>query len=218
MTKEEIRDLMLSTKVVPLFYQADKTVARNLVDACFKGGARVIEFTNRGEAAKEVFIDLLAHCNANYPELALGIGSIANKAQAEEFIGLGAHFLVSPFIDKEISDTCKAHDIFWTGGCATLTEMNTAHNWGVSIIKAFPGNILGPSFVKAAKAPCPWLKIMPTGGVEPTEESLSSWFNAGVSCVGMGSKLFVKDNEGNFQYEKIVDRIQFSLLVANNLD
>lgn len=215
MTKEKIEQLMLSTKVVPLFYQADVEIAKQLVDACYEGGARLIEFTNRGEKAKEVFAELVRYTESNYPEMAMGIGSVANAEQAEEFIQMGAHFLVSPFIDKAIYDACNSHGKFWTGGCSTLTEMNTAYNWGVTVVKAFPGNVLGPSFIKAVKAPCPWLQIMPTGGVKPTEENLSEWFGAGVSCVGMGSQLFVKDETGAFDYKRITETLQLSIDIAH---
>ncbi len=207
---------MLQSKVIPLFYEADKGTARKLVDACYAGGARVIEFTNRGKEAAEVFRDLLGYCNEKYPELALGIGSIANAEQAEQYIGMGAHFLVSPFLDKGVADTCAKHNKLWSGGCATLTEMHTAHSWGVPLMKAFPGNILGPDFVKAAKAPCPYFNIMVTGGVKPTEENLRAWFDAGASCVGMGSQLFAKKEDGSFDYAKIEKLLNKSMRITQD--
>lgn len=217
MNKERIIDLMLDTKVIPLFYEADTSTARKLVDACFAGGARVIEFTNRGDQAEKVMIDLLAYCGELYPELALGVGSIATPAQANRFMDLGAHFLVSPFLDEEIATTCAKRNILWTGGSATLTEMHTAHKWGVPLMKAFPGNLLGPDFIKAAKAPCPWLQIMPTGGVKPEKENLERWFNAGAVCVGMGSKLFVKDDQGGFDYPQIAELVKSSIAIARSV-
>ena len=216
MGKDNIIDLMLETKIIPLFYEANKETARKLVDACYEGGARVIEFTNRGDKAADVFADLITYCNENYPNLALGIGSIANKQQVDQFVALGAHFLVSPFISEELAEASKAHNILWTGGCATLSEMNQANNWGVPLMKAFPGNILGPSFIKAAKAPCPYFKIMPTGGVKPTEDNLRSWFDAGASCVGMGSQLFVKHEDGSFNIPKITELLKESIRIAHN--
>lgn len=215
MEKERIINLMLETKVIPLFYEADTEIARKLLDACYAGGARVIEYTNRGDQAETVFADMVSYCKEKYPELALGVGSISTTEQVNRFVELGAHFLVSPFIDEDIAMECKKLDIFWTGGCATLTEMNTAHKWGVPLMKAFPGNILGPAFIKGAKAPCPWLKIMPTGGVKPEEENLRSWFDAGASCVGMGSKLFLKDEIGNFKYDKITSLLKESIKISN---
>ncbi len=215
---DRIIQLMLETKVIPLFYEPNKDIAKKLVDACYAGGARVIEFTNRGEKAEEVFVDILEYSKKNYPELAMGIGSIANAEQANRFMDLGAHFLVSPFIDEDIAKACAQRNMFWTGGCATLTEMNTAHKWGVPLMKAFPGNILGPAFIKGAKAPCPWLKIMPTGGVKPEEDNLRSWFDAGASCVGMGSRLFVKNPDGSFDYNLITDLLTKSINIANSSD
>lgn len=214
MEKKNIMKFLHETKVVPLFYVADSNVAIKLIDACYAGGARVIEFTNRGEKAEKVFIDMIAYCNERYPELALGVGSIANAEQVDRFADLGAHFLVSPFVCEDVVAACAKRDMFWTGGCATLTEMNNAHKMGVKLMKAFPGNILGPAFIKGAKAPCPWLEIMPTGGVEPTEENLSAWFKAGAFCVGMGSQLFVKDESGDYDYHKIKELLRFSIATA----
>lgn len=216
MTKDEIIDLMLETKVIPLFYEGDKKIARKLVDACYEGGARVIEFTNRGDKAAEVFADLVEYCNEKYPSLAMGIGSVANKEQVNQFVKIGAHFLVSPFISEELASASKAHNIMWTGGCATLSEMNRAYQWGVPLMKAFPGNILGPAFIKAAKAPCPYFKIMPTGGVKPTEENLRTWFDAGASCVGMGSQLFVKNDDGSFDIPRITELLKESIRIAKS--
>lgn len=218
MEKEKIIELMLQTKVIPLFYEGEPSTAEKLVDACYSGGARVIEFTNRGEKAAEVFAYLVHYCNENYQDLALGVGSIANVDQADHFIALGAHFLVSPFIDEEIATKCAELDVFWTGGCATITEMHTADKWGVPLMKAFPGNILGPAFIAAAKAPCPWFKIMPTGGVKPEEENLTAWFSAGASCVGMGSKLFVKNEDGSFDYAKIESLLTQSIQIAQKFN
>ena len=217
MDSNKILGLMLKTKVIPLFYVGDGDVAKKLIDACYEGGARVIEFTNRGKMAEMVFTEMISHCKAKYPELALGVGSISTVEQAERFKNLGAHFLVSPFIDEDIAMFCKKNDFFWTGGCATLSEMHTAHKWGVTLMKAFPGNILGPDFIKAAKAPCPWLKIMPTGGVKPEEENLTAWFGAGASCVGMGSRLFVKTSSGEYNYDKISNLLKSSIEIADKV-
>lgn len=215
MEKEQIIELMLETKVIPLFYEADKETARLLVDACYEGGARVIEFTNRGDKALEVFEDLIAYGEEYYPAMAFGIGSIASVDQAEQFTNVGAHFLVSPFLDEDVAKYAASSNVFWTGGCATLTEMHTAYKWGVPLMKAFPGNILGPAFIKAAKAPCPYFTIMPTGGVKPEASNLKEWFSAGASCVGMGSKLFVKNTEGAFDYSKITELLKFSISTAS---
>ena len=208
---------MFRCRVIPLFYESDLTTAKALIDACYIGGARVVEFTNRGENASAVFSELIKYCNENYEDMALGIGSIANLEQAETYINLGAHFLVSPFLDKEVAEFCDSNDILWSGGCATLTEMHTAYKWGVPILKLFPGNVLGPSFVKAAKAPCPYFNIMVTGGVKPTAENLRSWFDAGTNCVGMGSQLFVKKDDGSFDYNLISKLLKESMQVVNQV-
>ena len=214
MTNTEVLNVLESAPVVPLFYNSDSEVACNLIDACYQGGARASEFTNRGEKAAEVFAEMVEYCRERYPAMALGVGSIANVQQAELFINSGADFLVSPFIDKSLSDFANSHDIFWTGGCGTLTEMQTAYSWGVPLLKLFPGNIYGPGMIKAAKAPCPWLKIMPTGGVKPEEENLSRWFSAGATCVGMGSQLFVKKDNGEFDYNQITAKLIHSMTIA----
>lgn len=208
---------MLETKVIPLFYEANPQTAIQLVDACYAGGARVIEFTNRGDQAEVVFAQLIAHCRTNCPDLALGVGSISTVDQVGRFADLGAHFLISPFLDEAIAKASKQRNLMWTGGCGTLTEMQTAYNWGVPIVKAFPGSTLGPAFIKAVKAPCPWIQIMPTGGVKPEQENLHNWFTAGASCVGMGSRLFVKDQAGNFDYQKISSLLQFSIQTAKEI-
>lgn len=215
MKKEDIIAKMAETKIVPLFYNGDGDISKKLVDSCYAGGARIIEFTNRGDKAFEVYCELLDYAKNQYPDLAVGIGSIASAEQAKSYIDAGAPFLVSPFISKEIFDVAARHNVFWTGGCGTLTEMQTAYTWGVEVLKLFPGNIYGPAMIKAAKAPCPWLKIMPTGGVKPEEENLKAWFSAGATCVGMGSQLFVKKDNGDFDFDAIQDKVSLSIGIAN---
>ena len=218
MTKNEVLELLVNTKIVPLFYQGDIDIAKQLVAACHAGGARVIEFTNRGEQAVEVFRELSPYCKRSFPDLASGVGSIANTEQAELFLELGADFLVSPFIKESLALYANERDVLWSGGCGSITEMQTAFEWGVPLLKLFPGNIYGPAMIKAAKAPCPWLKIMPTGGVKPEEDNLKSWFSAGASCVGMGSQLFVKNDDGSFNYDAITDKVALSVNVSSLFD
>jgi len=214
MTNSEVLKVLEAAPVVPLYYNSDPEIACKLMDACYQGGARAIEFTNRGEKAAEVFAVMAEYGKEHYPAMALGVGSIANVEQAELFMKSGADFLVSPFIDKSLADFANSQDIFWTGGCGTLTEMQTAYSWGVPLLKLFPGNIYGPGMIKAAKAPCPWLKIMPTGGVKPEEGNLTGWFSAGATCVGMGSQLFVKNDDGEFDYAQIKEKLMHSLTIA----
>ena len=214
MRNQEIVDVLERAPIVPLYYHEDPATACSLMDACYLGGARALEFTNRGEHAMRVFTAMCKHRDANYPDMALGIGSISNTEQIQNFIDVGADFLVSPFISKSLADFAKSKDIFWTGGCGTLTEMQTAYSWGVPLLKLFPGNIYGPAMIKAAKAPCPWLKIMPTGGVKPEKENLEAWFGAGATCVGMGSQLFTKDENGAYNYASITEKVASSLRIA----
>jgi 2-dehydro-3-deoxyphosphogluconate aldolase / (4S)-4-hydroxy-2-oxoglutarate aldolase len=215
MDKNKVLELLLSTKIVPLFYEANAETAMQLVAACYKGGARVIEFTNRGDQAKVVFEELATFCKIHYPEMALGIGSIANVDQAKSFLKVGADFLVSPFIKESLALFAKEQGILWTGGCGTLTEMQTAYEWGVPLLKLFPGDIYGPAMIKSSKAPCPWLKIMPTGGVKPEQENLKAWFSSGASCVGMGSQLFVKKPNGEFDFEAIQEKVELSIKISS---
>jgi len=124
----------------------------------------------------------------------LGVGSIVDAGTTSLYLQLGANFIVSPLLNPEMAKVCNRRKVLWSPGCGTLTEILEACEWGAEIVKIFPGtHVGGPGFVKAIKGPCPWLSIMPTGGVAPTEENLKPWFEAGVTCVGMGSKLFSKE-------------------------
>lgn len=183
---------MKSTGMIPVFYHPDVTVAKGVIDAAYKGGVRIFEFTNRGGNAFDVFRQLLVHIE-QYPDLILGIGTIMDSATAEKFIDAGAHFIVSPILNTDMAETCRKHEIMWVPGCATLTEIVTGKNHGAEVIKIFPGSVLGPGFVSAVMPVVPGLQLMPTGGVEPTEQNLGAWFKAGVICVGMGSQLFTKE-------------------------
>ncbi len=196
-TPESIVGIMRSSGMIPVFYHADIDVAKSVVDACYRGGVRVFEFTNRGGNAFDVFSALLKHVE-QYPDLLLGIGTILDGSTAKKFIDAGAHFIVSPILKAEMAHVCKEHNMLWIPGCATLTEIVTAKELGAYVIKLFPGSVLGPDFVSSVLPVVPGLQLMPTGGVEPTEESLSSWFKAGVVCVGMGSKLMLKNADGSF--------------------
>lgn len=191
-SKHQVVGAMKSTGMIPVFYHADVEVAKGVIDASYKGGVRVFEFTNRGGNAYDVFVQLLKHIE-KYPDLMLGIGTIMDGATTKKFIDAGAHFIVSPILKAEMAKVCKEHDILWAPGCATLTEIVTGKELGAEIIKIFPGSVLGPGFVSAVMPVVPGLQLMPTGGVEPNEKNLSAWFKAGVVCVGMGSQLFTKE-------------------------
>jgi len=191
-SSETIQQAMRSSGMIPVFYHADVEVAKAVVDASYKGGVRVFEFTNRGENAFQVFTQLLKHAQS-YPDLILGIGTVMNAETTVRFSEAGAHFIVSPVLKAEMAAACQKENKPWIPGCATLTEIVTARDLGAKIIKIFPGSVLGPGFVSSVMPVIPGLQLMPTGGVEPTEANLSAWFKAGVVCVGMGSQLFTKE-------------------------
>lgn len=178
--------------MIPVFYHPDEKVCREVLTACYDGGVRAFEFTNRGNNAMTVFKSLRAFVSDNYPDLLLGTGTILDATAAKEFIAAGADFIVSPILKKEIADIAIESGKYWIPGCATLTEIALAEEWGADLIKLFPGSVLGSGFVSAVLGPMPWLKLMPTGGVETDEESLKGWFDAGVTCVGLGSQLLKK--------------------------
>lgn len=178
------------TPIVPLFFNADLGVAKSVLKACYDGGIRVFEFTNRGAEAPTIFAKLTDYCEQECPDLVLGIGTIYDAKQATEFIQMGADFMLQPFTTPEVGEICAKHDVPWMPGTMTLTEIRNAEVMGAKIVKIFPGNVVGPAFVKAIKGPMPHSKIMVTGGVEPTHESMKTWFDAGAAVVGMGSQLF----------------------------
>lgn len=177
--------------VIPVFYHADTELCKEVLKASYAAGIRVFEFTNRGDFAHEVFGTLNRWAATELPELMLGVGSVVDAPTAALYIQLGAAFVVSPLLNEEMAPVCNRRKILWAPGCGSLSEIGRAEELGAEIVKIFPGSSVGgPEFVKAVKGPCPWSSIMPTGGVEPTEESLRAWFKAGVTCVGMGSNLF----------------------------
>lgn len=195
------------TPIVPLFFNADLTVAQQVLKACYDGGIRVFEFTNRGVEAPTIFAKLIDYCEKECPDLVLGIGTIYDAKQANEFIAMGADFMLQPFTTPEVGEVCAKHDIPWMPGTMTLTEIRNAEILGAKYVKIFPGNVVGPGFVKAIKGPMPKTKIMVTGGVEPNKESLSSWFGAGAAAVGMGSQLFPADLIAKKDYQAISNTI-----------
>jgi 2-dehydro-3-deoxyphosphogluconate aldolase / (4S)-4-hydroxy-2-oxoglutarate aldolase len=180
--------------LVPVFYQADAATAIALVQACYDGGMRVVEFTNRGEAALAVFTELVSHARQHRPGLLLGIGTILTPDEANTFIDAGADFVVQPVTTASVGAVCRERNTPWIPAGATLNEIYQATLLGAEIVKVFPGNVVGPGFIKAIKGPMPHLNLMVTGGVEPTAESLKTWFGAGATAVGLGSQLFTGEN------------------------
>lgn len=207
----EVAEVMHNTGLVPLFYNGEIETSKAVLEACYKGGARLLEFTARGDFAHEVFGELNKYALANLPGMVLGVGSITDAAAASRFMALGANFIVTPVLREDIALVCNRRKVLWSPGCGSLTEITRAEELGCEIVKLFPGGIYGPDFVKAIRGPQPWTSIMPTGGVSPTKESLESWFKAGVTCVGMGSKLIKKESDGSYDLEAIEKNIRFSL-------
>ena len=192
--KMQVLDAIVSTGMVPVYYNKDVEIAKQVVKACYEGGVRAFEFTNRGDFAHEVFAELIKFATKECPELVLGVGSIVDAGTASLYLQLGANFVVGPLFNPEIAKVCNRRLVPYTPGCGSVSEIGFAPEVGCDLCKIFPaGNVGGPSFVKNIKAPMPWSMIMATGAVEPTEENLSAWFKAGVTCVGMGSKLFPKE-------------------------
>jgi 2-dehydro-3-deoxyphosphogluconate aldolase/(4S)-4-hydroxy-2-oxoglutarate aldolase len=184
---------MLDGGLVPLFYHADLTVAQQIAHALACGGARVLEFTNRGDFAFEVFGPLLKHCAREHPELIIGVGSVEDAPTAALYLAMGANFVVGPNFNEEVARLCNRRKVPYLPGCGTVSEIAQAEELGVEIVKIFPGeSVGGPDFVKAVRGPRPWTRLMPTGGVTPEEDNLRAWFSAGVACVGMGSNLVRK--------------------------
>lgn len=192
--KIRVLSAMAETGLVPVYYNKDATTAKQVLKACYAGGVRAFEFTNRGDFAHEVFGELAKFSATECPEMILGVGSVVDAPTAAMFIQAGANFVVGPLFNPDVANVCNRRLIPYTPGCGSVSEIGFAQEAGCDLCKIFPaGNVGGPSFVSNIKAPMPWSMIMATGAVEPTEENLSAWFNAGVTCVGMGSKLFPKE-------------------------
>ena len=203
---------MMKNGLVPVFYSPDIEVAKQVAAACANGGCPLLEFTNRGDHAWEVFTKLEQFCSKHHPEMILGVGSVVDPYTAALYINCGANFVVGPVLNPEVARLCNRRHIPFSPGCGTMSEISQAEELGCDIVKIFPGaEVGGPDFVKAALGPCPWMKIMPTGGVEATESSLKSWFKAGVACVGMGSNLITKDLLKTGDYKGIADNVRQTL-------
>ncbi|MCR9264166.1 MAG: bifunctional 4-hydroxy-2-oxoglutarate aldolase/2-dehydro-3-deoxy-phosphogluconate aldolase [Flavobacteriaceae bacterium] len=196
----EVAQVMQETGMVPLFYHPDVELGKKVLKACYDGGARLLEFTARGDFAYEVFSELNKYALAELPGMIMGVGSITDAAAASLFIQMGANFIVTPSLREDIAVTCNRRKIMYSPGCGSLTEINRAEELGVEIIKLFPGSTYGPGFVKAIKGPQPWTSIMPTGGVSTETDNLKAWFVSGVTCVGMGSQLISKQILANQDY------------------
>ena len=216
-TRIEVAQVMKESGMIPLFFHTDVEVAKKVLKACYDGGARLMEFTNRGDFALEVFTELTKYAIKDLPEMIMGVGSVTDAGAASAYMLNGANFVVTPVLREDIAVVCNRRKVLWSSGCGSLTEIAKAEELGCEIVKLFPGSTYGPGFVKGVLAPQPWTSIMPTGGVSPTEENLKGWFDAGVTCVGMGSKLMAKHSDGSFDYDKIKEQTKQALQIISDL-
>ncbi|MFZ5971814.1 MAG: bifunctional 4-hydroxy-2-oxoglutarate aldolase/2-dehydro-3-deoxy-phosphogluconate aldolase [Bacteroidota bacterium] len=200
-SRQQVNDLIDEHRFLPLFNPDSLEVTQRVLKAAYEGGVRLFELTNRSKNALEIFQQVFPFVQKQLPGLVLGAGTIMDETSARAFYEAGAAFIVSPVIPAQVARYCEGNHICWVPGASTLNEIVHAHQLGADMVKIFPANYLGgPGFVEAIKAPCPWIKVMPTGGVEGSEENLRAWFKAGVRCVGIGSHLFRKEKiaAGNF--------------------
>ena len=205
----EVLNTMIEIGLIPVFYNKDVEVAKKIVEACSAGGAKVVEFTNRGDLAYQVFAELVRHFAEKDPGIILGVGSVIDPSTAALYISSGANFVVGPVLNPEVAKVCNRRKVSYSPGCGSASEISEAEELGVEICKVFPGSqVGGPAFVKAVRGPCPWTRLMPTGGVDATEESIKGWFKAGASCVGMGSRLVRKDLVSAGNWEEITRKVR----------
>lgn len=204
---------MAETGMVPVFYHSDLETSKQVLKACYEGGVRAFEFTNRGDFAHEIFGELNKWAAKECPEMILGIGSIVDAGTASLFLQLGANFVVGPLLNPDIFKVCNRRQVAYIPGCGSVSEVGYAQELGAEVVKVFPGDVVGPGFVKGLKAPMPWSNVMVTGGVTPTEENLTKWFSAGVTAVGMGSNLFPKDVIAAKDWGKITEMCKEALAI-----
>ena len=208
---------MKETGIVPVFYNADVEVSKNVLKACYKGGIRAFEFTNRGDFAQDVFAELVKFASRELPGMIMGVGSVVDPGTASLYIQLGANFVVGPVFNPAIAPVCNRRLIPYCPGCGSVTEVSTAQEAGCDVCKVFPGDVLGPAFVKDLRGPMPWSQIMVTGGVKPEKANLEGWFKAGATCVGMGSNLFPKDVIAAGEWSKITELCRGALEIVKQV-
>lgn len=213
----EVASVMKETGMVPLFFHTDIELGKKVVKACYDGGARLMEFTSRGDFAFEIFGELNKYALAKLPGMILGVGSITDAAAASLYMQLGANFIVTPVLREDIALVCNRRKVLWSPGCGSLTEIAKAEELGCEIVKLFPGDIYGPNFIKAIKGPCPWTSIMPTGGVSTSEENLKNWFDAGATCVGIGSNLISKEILDHQDFDELKAQVQATLAIITRI-
>ena len=207
----EVANAMKETGMIPLFFNNDIELSKQVLKACYDGGARLMEFTNRGDFAIEVFKLLIRYSQEELPGMILGVGSVTDAGAASQYMLYGANFIVTPVYREDIAIVCNRRKVLWSPGCGTLSEIGKAEEMGCELVKLFPGSTYGPGFVKAIKGPQPWTSIMPTGGVSTEESNLRGWFEAGVTCVGMGSKLISKEILANKDFNELTQLVRKTL-------
>jgi 2-dehydro-3-deoxyphosphogluconate aldolase/(4S)-4-hydroxy-2-oxoglutarate aldolase len=215
--KQQVMAKIGAAPMVPVFYHKDIEVAKAVLKACYDGGVRAFEFTNRGDFAHEIFGQLVKFAATECPEMAVGVGSVVDAGTASLYMQLGACFVVGPLFNPDVAKVCNRRQVPYTPGCGSISEVGFAQEAGCELCKVFPGDVLGPKFVKGLLAPMPWSKLMVTGGVEPTEENLKAWFSAGVYCVGMGSKLFPKDKVAAQDWAYVTEQCRNSLSIIKSV-
>ena len=215
--KIQVLTAIKETGIVPVFYNGNLEISKNVLKACYEGGIRAFEFANRGDFAQEVFGELVKYANKELPGMIVGIGSVVDPGTAALYIQLGANFVVGPLFNPAIAPICNRRNIPYAPGCGSVSEVGAAQEAGCDLCKVFPGDVLGPAFVKGLRAPMPWSKLMVTGGVKPTRENLEGWFKAGVYCVGMGSNLFPKDVIAAGEWSKISDLCRDALAIVKEV-
>ncbi len=215
--KLQVLTTMQQTGLVPVFYHADAAVAKQVLKACYDGGVRAFEFTNRGDFAQEVFAELVKYAAAELPGMILGIGSVVDPGTAALYLQLGANFVVGPIYNPAVVPVCNRRLVPYCPGCGSASEVSAAQEAGCDLCKVFPGDVLGPAFVKGLRAPMPWSRLMVTGGVKPERANLEAWFKAGVSCVGMGSNLFPKETVAAGDWPRITALCQEALQIIQEV-
>ena len=218
MKRIDIALKMRESGAIPLYYNPDLEVMKDVISACYRGGMTIFEFTNRGDLAHELFAELVKWSRKEMPDLILGVGTVVDAGTCSLYIQLGAKFIVSPLLNEEMARVCNRRKVLWMPGCATASEINKAEELGAEVVKLFPGpTVGGAKFMKAYLGPCPWSNIMPSGGVSPTRENLTEWFEAGAFCVGMGSQLISSEIINKKDYKKLEELSRFAMDIIGEL-
>lgn len=217
-TRIQVALKMAEEGMIPVFFHSDAEVGKKVLEACYKGGIRLFEFTNRGDYAHVVFEQLNKFAAAEFPDMIIGTGSVIDAPTAVLYVQLGSNFIVSPILNEEMADVLNRRKILWSPGCGSASEISRAESLGAEIVKIFPGmQVGGPKFVAAVKGPMPWTQIMPTGGVEPTEANLTEWFKAGAVCVGMGSQLIKSELVKAKDFKQIEENVREAVALVKRL-